>query len=266
MKSILCTIILGFLFSYAASIKGTEKQVKKKDSSILKDLNRKNPKLIQIRKEISANLRASKQNKEIPYSLRHLRYHMKEGDHFYKVMARSSQNEYTLLQANRIQSPEMLSSKKIIIIPNTRKIPQIIKKTRRKNRGKFIWPLEGNRKISSRFGLRKHPLRKKIHFHQGIDIPSISGVPVLATRKGKVLFQGAKKGYGKLVILEHSYGYTSHYGHLSSILVKKGESLKKGQVVGKTGRSGRVTGNHLHFEIQQNSKCQDPLLLLRHSQ
>ena len=109
----------------------------------------------------------------------------------------------------------------------------------------FGWP-----RISSRFGMRYHPILHRRIFHDGLDLPRPWGSPVYPSRSGAVLFTGWKNGYGNLIILKHRDGATTYYGHLSKIEVKPGDSVLRGKtLIGRVGSTGLSTGPHLHFEV-----------------
>ncbi|MGM0501469.1 MAG: peptidoglycan DD-metalloendopeptidase family protein [Bacillota bacterium] len=121
------------------------------------------------------------------------------------------------------------------------------------------WPLLGGKgKISSGYGDRFHPIKKKRIFHEGVDIGVWYNHKVVATGKAKVVFSGWKSGYGRTVILEHGYGYRTLYGHNNKVLVKKGEVVKRGEAIALSGNSGQSTGPHLHYEVHVNGEHTNP--------
>lgn len=115
--------------------------------------------------------------------------------------------------------------------------------------------------VNSPFGNRFHPVLKRYVLHTGVDLEA-KYVPLRAARSGVVTFAGNMNGYGKIIIIKHSDGYETRYAHLSVISTKVGENVKKGELIGKTGKSGRVTGPHLHFEIRKNGVPKDPMKYL----
>ncbi len=123
-----------------------------------------------------------------------------------------------------------------------------------------IFPVKG--RISSGFDNRINPFTKKREFHQAIDIGAPWGSEVKAAAQGKVIFAGWLDPYGLAIELEHGYGYSTVYGHLSRILVKKDNWVSKGEVVGMVGSTGRSTGPHLHFEAWFKGKPTNPLNLM----
>ena len=123
-----------------------------------------------------------------------------------------------------------------------------------------LWPVIG--RISSAFGVRRHPIIGRRIFHEGIDIAASFGYPVKASASGKIVFAGARSGYGRTVIIDHGNGLSTWYGHASKLLVKEGQTVKKGDIVAKVGSSGLSTGPHLHFEIRINDEPVDPLKFL----
>ncbi|MCS7227978.1 MAG: peptidoglycan DD-metalloendopeptidase family protein [Endomicrobia bacterium] len=125
----------------------------------------------------------------------------------------------------------------------------------------FMLPVH-NTRITSSFGLRKHPIFGILRFHEGIDLKQKYGAPVRAASDGKVIYAGWAEGYGKLVILKHRREYTTYYGHLSKIRVKVGQYVYKGQIIGNVGTTGWTTGPHLHFEIRKNGIPVNPKKVL----
>jgi murein DD-endopeptidase MepM/ murein hydrolase activator NlpD len=125
-----------------------------------------------------------------------------------------------------------------------------------------IWPTRPGR-ISSGFGVRQDPFTKKPSFHDGIDIIGDIGDPVYATANGIVKTQADDWLKGMHIILTHTEGYQTHYYHLSKILVKRGQFVKKGEVIGYIGTSGRSTGPHLHYEVHENGKPVNPVPYLQ---
>ena len=124
----------------------------------------------------------------------------------------------------------------------------------------FLKPTTG--RFADGFGMRLHPLTHKMTFHEGLDLAPGWGARVVASQDGKVNFAGIRAGYGRLIILDHGLGLTSWYAHLDEILVKPGQSVKRGALIGRVGNTGRVTGPHLHFEVRLNGKPRNPLLYL----
>jgi murein DD-endopeptidase MepM/ murein hydrolase activator NlpD len=118
-------------------------------------------------------------------------------------------------------------------------------------------------RITSRFGGRKHPFSKQYQFHEGVDIATSSGTPIKATGKGVVVFSGWQGGYGKVIIISHGYGIKTRYAHNSVNLVKVGDRVNKGQIIGKVGSTGQSTGPHVHFEIEVNGRVVDPLKFIK---
>jgi murein DD-endopeptidase MepM/ murein hydrolase activator NlpD len=117
--------------------------------------------------------------------------------------------------------------------------------------------------ITSRFGVRTDPFRRRPAMHTGIDFRSPSGQPARATAAGKVISAGYNRGYGYMVEIDHGGGITTRFAHLSKIIAKNGQSVAKGDVVGNTGSTGRSTGPHLHYEIRVNGKAIDPMTFIR---
>jgi len=125
-------------------------------------------------------------------------------------------------------------------------------------------PLSGDQKgfISSPYGQRLSPFTGDHEQHDGVDIPSQAGSPILATGDGIVSYAGFYPGYGNLIEINHGQGYTSRYGHAQALLVKTGDQVKQSQTIATVGSTGKSTGPHLHFEVSFKGVPFDPLILL----
>ena len=121
---------------------------------------------------------------------------------------------------------------------------------------RFGWPVHG--RISSRYGMRLHPVYRRRMMHTGLDIAAPHGTSIRAALQGRVTFVGWKGGYGKTVVIEHPNGYETLYGHCSTILVNRGQIVKKGERVAKVGSTGVSTGPHVHFEVKKAGKRSNP--------
>ncbi|WP_353894501.1 M23 family metallopeptidase [Proteinivorax hydrogeniformans] len=111
-----------------------------------------------------------------------------------------------------------------------------------------IWPARG--RVTSPFGYRRNPVTGARQHHSGVDIANSAGTPIIATANGTVASASYSGGYGNLIVIEHGYGYSTYYAHLSRIAVRPGQNVTRGQVIGYMGRTGRATGNHLHYEVR----------------
>ena len=131
-----------------------------------------------------------------------------------------------------------------------------------KESGKTDWgmimPAEG--RLSSRFGKRVDPVSKRRYSdHKGIDIAAPEGTPVYASESGNVArAEFVRNGYGNLIVIKHADDVATYYGHLSKILVRSGNPVNKGDLIGKVGSTGRSTGPHLHFEVRRGERALDP--------
>jgi murein DD-endopeptidase MepM/ murein hydrolase activator NlpD len=123
-----------------------------------------------------------------------------------------------------------------------------------------IWPARGW--LTGTFGGRSDPFTGEPGFHQGLDISADKGDPVYATADGIVESASFASDYGNLVVLRHGFGLTTRYGHLSRFATTQGAHVKRGDVIGYVGSTGRATGAHLHYEILANGRLLNPLQLL----
>jgi murein DD-endopeptidase MepM/ murein hydrolase activator NlpD len=124
-----------------------------------------------------------------------------------------------------------------------------------------IWPTLGH--ITSTFGYRIHPIYAVNDFHSGLDIASNKGTAIYATADGTVRLSEWQPGYGRLVIIDHGYGYRTYYGHLSKLLVSHGARVKRGQLIALMGSTGTSTGPHLHYEVQYCGSPVNPVKFLK---
>lgn len=122
----------------------------------------------------------------------------------------------------------------------------------------FIFPVMTPR-LSSKFGNRKHPIRKVYKHHSGLDLAAPINSHVRVISNGVVVFAYKHGAYGKYIVVDHGNGYSSHYGHLSKIETEVGRKVFAGDVIGRVGSTGASTGPHLHFEWRKNGKAEDPL-------
>ncbi len=123
-------------------------------------------------------------------------------------------------------------------------------------------PIYGRIRITSRYGYRFHPILRRRKFHAGIDLGARYGQPVVATADGIVEYAGWKSGYGKTIIIQHNFGFKSVYAHLSSIKVRVGRYVKKGQIIGRAGNTGRSTGTHVHYEVRYLQRPINPIYFI----
>jgi murein DD-endopeptidase MepM/ murein hydrolase activator NlpD len=123
-----------------------------------------------------------------------------------------------------------------------------------------IWPAHGW--LTGTFGGRSDPFTGEPGFHQGLDISTEKGQPVYATADGTIESASYTGDYGNLIVVEHGFGLVTRYGHLSAFHVKPGQAVKRGDVIGYVGATGRATGAHLHYEIVANGRLINPLQLL----
>ena len=117
--------------------------------------------------------------------------------------------------------------------------------------------------VSSPYGPRKHPVTGKYRMHHGIDLAGTWQENVSVSADGTVVFAGYHGSFGKVIRIKHNYGIMTTYGHLAKINVRRGDLVSEGQVIGKMGRTGKVKGAHLHYEISVNGKSQNPATYIK---
>jgi murein DD-endopeptidase MepM/ murein hydrolase activator NlpD len=131
----------------------------------------------------------------------------------------------------------------------------------RANSAPNLWPVEGQ--ITGSFGERIDPFNGEGAFHNGVDIASSYGQPVIAPADGVVTFADTEGGYGRFIVISHGHGITTRYGHLAGFAVAPGQQIRRGDVIGYVGLSGRSTGPHLHYEVRINDIPVNPHKYLR---
>ncbi|GAB4276080.1 MAG: hypothetical protein Kow0029_17740 [Candidatus Rifleibacteriota bacterium] len=135
---------------------------------------------------------------------------------------------------------------------------RIIKVTSKKTfESKLLWPLKG--RISSGFGMRRHPVTSRRSFHNGIDIKAKRGTKIVSPADGVVVSAGRAGLLGRMVKIQTAGGLTLYFGHMQKICCKKGQRISRGQIIGTVGSSGRATGPHLHFSVKANGSYANPL-------
>jgi murein DD-endopeptidase MepM/ murein hydrolase activator NlpD len=183
---------------------------------------------------------------------------IQEGDTWSKVAERYDIDDKTLQLTNFGVS--VLTPGEYVFIPGKHPAIDLMNRSMQEKyelRSLFQSPLHG--RYSSHFGQRKHPVTGQVSFHGGVDIAVPSGTWVGAAADGIVVVASHDVGhYGTAVFIDHRNGYITHYGHLSFINVRVGQKVRKGQLIAKSGATGRVTGPHLHFTNKKGDKALNP--------
>ena len=161
---------------------------------------------------------------------------------------------YLVTYSGESETERTVSEEKTLKKP-TDKVVLVGTKKSTASTGSYAWPTKSVY-ITSHYGWRT--IFGERSFHYGIDLRAAVGTSIYAADGGEVTFVGSQSGYGKLIIIRHDNGDLTYYAHLNSFSVKKGERVYKGQLIAKSGKTGRVTGPHLHFEIRKNGKQVDP--------
>lgn len=161
---------------------------------------------------------------------------------------------YLVTYSGESETERTVSEEKTLKKP-TDKVVLVGTKKSTASTGSYAWPTKSVY-ITSHYGWRT--IFGERSFHYGIDLRAAVGTSIYAADGGEVTFVGSQSGYGKLIIIRHDNGDLTYYAHLNSFSVKKGERVYKGQLIAKSGKTGRVTGPHLHFEIRKNGKQVEP--------
>lgn len=130
----------------------------------------------------------------------------------------------------------------------------------------LAYPIDAENYVTSRFGVRKDPYTKRPAQHKGMDIASFKMAPIVATANGKVSFSGRRAGYGRVVEIDHGYGFKTRYAHLEKSFVKRGQKVEKGEKIAGMGSTGRSTSTHLHYEVSFEKRALNPEKFLKAGQ
>jgi murein DD-endopeptidase MepM/ murein hydrolase activator NlpD len=194
-----------------------------------------------------------------------LTHTVQPGETVYRIATRFGVSPTALMRANGIADPRQLRVGQVLVIPGAYRqlaldrasgaaLPQGPERPPPPPHS-FEWPIMGGM-VSSGFGIRHGVM------HDGIDIAAPAGTPVRAADSGVVVYVGQLRGYGNVVILEHSDHFVTVYGHDSVNMVQAGERIARGQVIAEVGTSGRATGPNLHFEVRHDNLAYNPLEFL----
>jgi murein DD-endopeptidase MepM/ murein hydrolase activator NlpD len=288
IKFIILLCILPYLI-WANQFDGSIKEIQ--NIPEIQDL-KNDPNLNLLREEVKYHLRQSQKN----IDLKIYQYRLKKNEDFYYLMAKTYMDHSSLLSLNQIKI-EDFKPNTVIYLPNCRGYftekalnqptnYRIVIASLKKSfyfyphqkdlmvfqkqfsepnhtTKKYLFPLPTkNNIITSPYGWRIDPFTNKKAFHPGIDIQAEYKTPVYAPFDGKVIFSGFKKGYGKTIIIENQ-NEQFLLAHLAVLHVKVNDSVKAGDLIGLTGKTGRTTGPHLHLEYLFDSKWKNPMLIFR---
>ncbi len=188
-----------------------------------------------------------------------LTYTVRSGDTMQGLSSRYNIAMEDILDVNDLDTKELQVGQKLFI-PGAKLSAERIRQAMGEQ---FIYPIASGWRLTSRFGPRLDPITGAKSRHTGIDMAAPKGTPIKAAMGGKVIVAGFSNVFGNYVIINHGNGYQSLYGHMSKILVKKGQSVGQGERVGAVGSTGYSTGNHLHFTVYKNGQLIDPLSVLK---
>jgi murein DD-endopeptidase MepM/ murein hydrolase activator NlpD len=217
--------------------------------------------------EMIQRLEEAKQDVEVKKQLQ------QQAKEFLEGKAREKQERLDQLKTNRsaVEGEISRSSKEIAgiekeidkMIEESKKLNSVIKNLSTKKKyagGTMVWPCPSSYRVTSTYGMRKHPILRKYKLHTGVDIGASKGASIVAANSGTVIIaKYDNSGYGNMVVIDHGGGITTLYAHASKICVKVGQEVKAGAVIAKVGSTGLSTGNHLHFEVRVNGATKDPM-------
>lgn len=198
----------------------------------------------------------------------HAVYHqVRRGETLYRISKAYGVSVQRLAKVNRLADPSRLEVGQRLLIPGARRpVPVSVVAPRSINRRvvppkasegtlALSWPVIGGT-VTSGFGARGRS------FHDGIDISAPAGAAVYAAQDGEVIYSDSLRGYGNVIIVRHHGGFATVYAHNQSNGVREGQHVRRGEVIGRVGSSGRTTGANLHFEVRQDNVARNPLYFL----
>jgi murein DD-endopeptidase MepM/ murein hydrolase activator NlpD len=187
-------------------------------------------------------------------------YHtVSPGEDLWRISKAYEVEPRIIAEYNQVYNPNDVKTGDKLFIPGVKKVLEIPPPTpaemaEKVKKGLFIWPVQGM--IFSLFGPRWG------RFHSGIDISAKSGMPIVAAGDGDVVFVGRRGGYGIIVEIKHDEHYVTVYAHMRRAVVKEGNRVVAGEVIGEVGSTGRSTGPHCHFEVHYDGIKRNPLFFL----
>ncbi len=191
-------------------------------------------------------------------------YHIvKSGDTLYGISKKYNVSIKDLKRINNLNSNILYSGNKIYLgksTNNSKSSTSYTNNSYNPTLKDFHSPLK-NMIVNSSYGYRDHPILGRKILHTGVDLKASMNTPVYSPASGIVTYAGWMDGYGKIIIINNGNGYETRFAHLNRFLVKKGDRITRGKIIAKTGKTGRVSGPHLHYEIRHNSKPMDPMKL-----
>lgn len=254
-------------------------------STPLLDFNDNSVVFKQFKLDVNENRRRISQE-QAPLPIQFYKYKIKEDDSIFIVASRFNLTYDTLASLNNISNQLFFNEYQEILIPNCQgffhldevKNSQEItinnnkmffipgKQMDSKSRIDFLTtpfksPLK-KMKITSSYGYRENPFTGFKELHPGIDLKAKSGTKIYSPLNGKIITKKYDDFYGNVLVIDHGYGYTTHYFHLEKVTKNNGDFIETGELVAKTGNSGRSTGPHLHFEIRKDDEVLNPVKLL----
>ena len=285
-RTILCSVIIAAIFPFELHPNTDLKAIPE-----IISMDTQSSDVRRLREDIAANLKETVRSGKLARPVFFVKYKLKRKEHFFLVMAKMSQNMDTLSTLNKLPHPGAVGPGDVMLIASARGIfiegssKSALAKQYRTSEDRFVkisdstWFLPGgflspgegmvfrgngfiqplrNLRVTSRYGFRMDPFSRRSTFHGGIDLGAPMGSSVHASLGGTVIRSGVAGGYGNLVVISHQYGYTTYYGHLSKILVKNGQKVSSGELIGLVGSSGKANGPHLHFEVRKNGIQKNP--------
>ena len=181
-------------------------------------------------------------------------YKVVKGDSLSKISSKFGKTVKELKTTNNLTSNRVDINQLLVV--NNPKI-DLSKVSKTKKAFNVYWPVVW-KGVTSPYGRRFHPVLKRWIGHMGVDLRA-HYVDVKASETGIVTYAGWMSGYGKIIIIKHSKGYETRYAHLNNIKIKKGQRVSRGQIIALSGKTGRVTGPHLHYEIRKNGTPLNPM-------
>ena len=248
-----------FIYFYDTASYQSMRQENKQLKEQYKNLNKRMDKMAGVLEEIEERddniYRVILQKEPIPKSMRNAGF---GGTDRYKKFRGFNNSDMIIKTTKRL---DKLSKKMVVQSESYDEVMDLAKERSEKIKHiPAIRPVDmSNSYVTSYYGYRFHPIYKRREMHQGVDFAAPIGTKIFAPANGRIVKVAYSGGYGRMLIIDHGYGYKTRYAHLSKILVKKGQKIERGETIGLIGNSGLSTGPHLHYEVQKDNVKVNPI-------
>lgn len=248
-----------FIYFYDTASYQSMRQENKQLNQQYKQLNKRMDKMASVLQEIEDRdddiYRVILQKEPVPKSMRNAGF---GGTDRYKKLRGFNNSNLIIKTTKRL---DKLSKKMVVQSESYDQVMDLAKERSEKIKHiPAIRPVDmSSSYVTSYYGYRFHPIYKRREMHQGVDFAAPIGTKVFAPANGRVKKVSYSGGYGRMIVIDHGYGYKTRFAHMSKILVKKGQKIERGETIGLIGNSGLSTGPHVHYEVHKDKVKVNPI-------